>query len=344
MMMTFIALLRNVFRLTLLCLSIVSVSTTVTAQQKILWQGRVRPDQINVYTSASLSDRAAITLKQGDVVDVVLQINTMGVGWCQVSFSTQSEPLGYVLCLGLEQNGVATNHLVHSEAVAAESPATSSTPNLSAAAVVDSTVLTNKDILDMQKTGLPPEILVAKIKSSRCNFDTSPASLQALKTAGLGDSVILAMVEAPTGQAKLGTVEDPPKVTKASSHPDPTATTPVTAQQQTQDASVGERQQPRVFLQSASHGNTWDSQRDQSMEMSKDFEKVCPGVRVTVNQQMADYTVLLNHIEVGLLFRDNQMQVADKNGDLLTKTKEGGGIKGGVKKACDLIRADWAKK
>jgi hypothetical protein len=179
-------LLRKAFRLTLLCLSIVLISTTVTAQQ--------------------LSDRAAITLKQGDVVDVVLQINTMGVGWCQVSFSTQSEPLGYVLCLGLEQNGVAPNHLVHAEAVATESPATSSKPNLSVTTVADSTVLTNKDILDMQKTGLPPEILVAKIKSSRCNFDTSPASLQALKTAGLGDSVILAMVEAPTGQAKLGGV------------------------------------------------------------------------------------------------------------------------------------------
>ena len=79
------------------------------------------------------------------------------------------------------------------------------------------------------------------------------------------------------------------------------------------------------------------------MEMSKDFEKVCPSVRVTINQQVADYTVILNHIELGLFARDNQIQVADKNGDLL-KTKEGGGIKGGVKKACDLILADWAKQ
>jgi hypothetical protein len=78
------------------------------------------------------------------------------------------------------------------------------------------------------------------------------------------------------------------------------------------------------------------------MEMSKDFEKACPDIRVTINQQMADYTVLLNHIELGLIVRDNQMQVADKNGDLL-KTNEGGGIKGGVKKICELILADWAK-
>ncbi len=114
-------------------------------------------------------------------------------------------------------------------------------------------------------------------------------------------------------------------------------------QQPVQNAPVVKGQSPRVFLQAASHGNTWNARRDQSMEMGKDFEKVCPGVRVTINQQAADYTVILNHIEVGLFARDNQMQIADKNGDLL-ETKEGGGIKGGVKKVCDLILSDWAKQ
>jgi hypothetical protein len=104
-----------------------------------------------------------------------------------------------------------------------------------------------------------------------------------------------------------------------------------------------DRGTPRVFLQAASHGNTWNARRDQSMEMGKDFEKVCPSVRVTINQQAADYTVVLNHIEVGLLARDNQIEVADRNGDLL-QTKEGGGIKGGVKNACVLIMSDWNKR
>jgi hypothetical protein len=53
--MTFMDPLGRISRLTLLCLFIVSAWTTVTAQQRILWQGRVRPDQINVYTSASLT-------------------------------------------------------------------------------------------------------------------------------------------------------------------------------------------------------------------------------------------------------------------------------------------------
>lgn len=132
-------------------------------------------------------------------------------------------------------------------------------------------------------------------------------------------------------------------VASAQAQPAPAQRSDAPVQQPAQSTPVVNQQSPRVFLQAASHGNTWNARRDQSMEMSKDFEKVCPGVRVTVNQQMADYTVLLNHIELGLLARDNQMQIADKNGDLL-QTKEGGGIKGGVKKVCDLILADWAKQ
>ena len=43
---------------------------------------------------------------------------------------------------------------------------------------------------------LPAEIVVAKIKSSRCRFDTLPEILKHLKAAGVLDSVILAMVKA----------------------------------------------------------------------------------------------------------------------------------------------------
>lgn len=99
---------------------------------------------------------------------------------------------------------------------------------------------------------------------------------------------------------------------------------------------------PRVYLQAKSHGNTWNSRRDQSIEMAKDFQKNCPDVRISLVQTNADYTVILNHIEVGLFARDNQMEVANKDGDLLA-THEKGGIKGGVKGVCNIILADWQK-
>jgi hypothetical protein len=108
---------------------------------------------------------------------------------------------------------------------------------------------------------------------------------------------------------------------------------------------IGQDSQPRVYLQAASHGNVWNAHRDQAMEMAKDFQKKCPEVKVTILQSAADYTVLLNHIEVGLLGRDNQLQVANRDGDMLSlREKSGlksGSIAKGVTAACELILADW---
>jgi len=188
-------------QLALICLAVISVVTLTKAQQRILWQGAVMPNRINVYASTSTRDRVTTTLKKGDVVDVVLEINALGDAWCRIAFAGQPEPLGYVLCLHLEQGHFTPKQLAHNEPVAtqshAEAPAISSTKKLTHATAATPAMLTNKDILDMHTTGLPAEVLVAKIKSSQCNFETSPASLQALKTAGVAVNVILAMVQAP---------------------------------------------------------------------------------------------------------------------------------------------------
>jgi hypothetical protein len=97
--------------------------------------------------------------------------------------------------------------------------------------------------------------------------------------------------------------------------------------------------QPKVFIQSASSGSNQNAARNQTIEMSKDFQKVCPGVKITIRQDLADYTLILNHIEHGFI-RDNQIEVADKDGSLMT-TKEGGSIKGNTKYVCTLILSDW---
>lgn len=55
--------------------------------------------------------------------------------------------------------------------------------------------LTNKDVVDMVKSGLASEIVVAKIRASPSKFDTAPATLAELKSSGIPDAVIVAMVE-----------------------------------------------------------------------------------------------------------------------------------------------------
>lgn len=57
--------------------------------------------------------------------------------------------------------------------------------------------LTNADVLRMAESKLAPELIVEKIKSSPCDFDTSPAALRALKDAGVPDSLLLVMVMSP---------------------------------------------------------------------------------------------------------------------------------------------------
>jgi membrane-associated protease RseP (regulator of RpoE activity) len=57
--------------------------------------------------------------------------------------------------------------------------------------------LTNGDVVGMVKAGLSTDIIIAKIKATPCSFETNPTTLKELKDAGVPDSVILSMVQAP---------------------------------------------------------------------------------------------------------------------------------------------------
>jgi hypothetical protein len=71
--------------------------------------------------------------------------------------------------------------------------------------------LTNKDVVEMTKAGLAPDIVVAKIRASSSKFDTTPATLAELKTAGIPDLVIMAMVQS-TGEREPASLTPGPKV------------------------------------------------------------------------------------------------------------------------------------
>jgi hypothetical protein len=67
--------------------------------------------------------------------------------------------------------------------------------------------LANKDILEMHRAGLSPEVIIAKIKAGPSKFDTSPAAMKDLKSAGIPDNVILAMVEVPASTSQPGAAD-----------------------------------------------------------------------------------------------------------------------------------------
>ena len=68
----------------------------------------------------------------------------------------------------------------------------------------DITALTNSDVLAMVRAKLSPALIIEKINTSSCNFDTFPSVLTELKYKGVPDEVLMAMVKAPHGIRKSG--------------------------------------------------------------------------------------------------------------------------------------------
>lgn len=126
--------------------------------------------------------------------------------------------------------------------------------------------------------------------------------------------------------------------------------------------SANAEDKPRVFVQGKGsenvssngsggggyHWGAWGSKstidsHDESMEVTKDLQKSCSSVTVTINQANADYIVIMNRESKqnrGLLRSNSQIQVANKAGDILgtnaTRT-----VGNASKDACNLIVADW---
>jgi hypothetical protein len=61
--------------------------------------------------------------------------------------------------------------------------------------------LTNDEVVSMVKSGLSADVIIAKVETSECAFDTSPSALEKLKAAGVPETVILAMVRAPAASS-----------------------------------------------------------------------------------------------------------------------------------------------
>ena len=58
-------------------------------------------------------------------------------------------------------------------------------------------LLTNRDIIDMLRSGMTPLAVISQIHNSPCKFDKSAAGLDALKAANVPYHVVLAMMKAP---------------------------------------------------------------------------------------------------------------------------------------------------
>jgi hypothetical protein len=56
-------------------------------------------------------------------------------------------------------------------------------------------ILTNKEVIELVKAGLSEDIIIAKINSSKANFDTSSEALIELKNSAISDKILLVILE-----------------------------------------------------------------------------------------------------------------------------------------------------
>jgi hypothetical protein len=193
------------------------------------------------------------------------------------------------------------------------------------------TVLTNKDVVEMLKTGLPPDIVAAKVKSSKCNFDTSVAALNDLRAAKVPDSVILAMVEAPRSVPFVDDGHIRVYVTDSQSWE-----TYGYAWFHGSGSSSGGTGSFNQNGGAVSRGGA----RPQTVEIIKTFGERCPDITVTNQPEKANYVVTLDHEGgKGVLRHRNKVALFNRNGDVLfshsTLT-----LGNSVKDACEAIHND----
>jgi len=126
--------------------------------------------------------------------------------------------------------------------------------------------------------------------------------------------------------------------------------------------SANAQDKPRVFVQGkgsenvssngsgggGKHWGTWGSKstidaHDESMEVTKDFQKNCSETTITINQANADYIIMMNRESKqnrGLLRTNSQIQVANRAGDV-SGTNATRTVGNAAKDACALILAVW---
>jgi hypothetical protein len=198
--------------------------------------------------------------------------------------------------------------------------------------------LTNQDVSSMVKAGLPADIVVAKIKASPGDYDTSPATLEKLKSDGVPDSVILAMVEA-SSKTSNSTVPGPTNKADAIS-----------------DVPAGK---PRVYVSDsqswlmaggfgASNGTAVGATRGgsspQTVELIKTFGERCPQAIVTNDREKASYVVLFDRESFkSVLARRDKIAIFRRNGDVLLSNSVRS-VGNAVKDACEAITKDSGSK
>jgi curli biogenesis system outer membrane secretion channel CsgG len=98
-----------------------------------------------------------------------------------------------------EEAMAAARKLIQAGSLQQTQDATAAEAGKAAAAVAqtaEASLLSNKDVIEMAQAKLSDQIIISKVRTTKCKFDTSPSALIQLKRSGASDAVVLALTEA----------------------------------------------------------------------------------------------------------------------------------------------------
>ena len=328
-----------------LFVALIGFSADAIGNEKSMGQAVVSADSQKAFVEASSSSNLVALLKKGEMVSIILRISTSGEDWCRIVLPGQSGLTGYVPCKALSSTSSA--HQVAGTGPIETAPGIAVRTEPTATPIAgNSRSLSNTDISEMSSAGLPAEVLIAKIKSSACAFDTAPVSLKNLKSSGVPDKVILAMIEAPVGQPKTAAAVAAPATPETSNlAPQPSAPAPIPSDGKTR-VLVTDSQSWESRGGSSAGGNRhgWGSSswfaggaRPQTAEIIKTLNQRCPEIIVTNRLDRADFVITLDHEGgKGLLQHHNKIAVFNKDGDVIF-SKSTISLGNSVKDACQIM-------
>ena len=117
-------------------------------------------------------------------------------------------------------------------------------------------ILSNADVIAMAKGGLPPDIVIQKIRNSNTKFDTTTAGLIELKNASVPDQIIALVIERQTVKPPNTQLDNTPAFSETGATPNATSGPPASAASMSEPGAVATGAFPLTKAQSLATART----------------------------------------------------------------------------------------
>jgi hypothetical protein len=196
-------------------------------------------------------------------------------------------------------------------------------------AAAQSVVMTNQDVISMTKSGISANVIVVKISTSPCRFDTTIAALTSLKSAGVDDSVLTAMISCKPARP----AHDKPYVWIGANSEWISRSNGVAVASASSSTAV-------VTGGESSTSQTHSEYADVARDLSGDK---CPGIAITNNPMDADYAITIERYNAGhLISQRNSFSIFRASDGKLLLSNKTTWLKNATADMCKAIVQDSA--